>query len=460
MPIIKGIPCHTPSSRKSVMYAAGEENPKVVACDHINCCPLDSMGRNVWQQFDGLREDRGLNKPRMRVKRDAEGNPVLDEAGNPVMYDSTVYYEHYIISPDPKNSPTLGQVRSVATEWASKTFADFQVVIGYHNDTGIIHAHVLVNSPSVVDGSRVTDVTRGAGWGRRAWRDLQDIARSHGLSGFRDEVAERSERLGRDVGETDVLAKDARSAPERTKEPNRPDERSKAVASLYASGRYSWVEDIRCRLEVAALISCDVGQYREECARMGVVVGSTADGRDWKYALARQPSRQVSGRRLGSAWTESGVGRRLARDGSSGAAKPKGESLEALERALEALMGAGARQVRLLDAEERRRLEEREWRLVRGTRSLLSRATGPMPGCPLERTELFDAQAAGALAALREAGWPVEGVPPFEMPATAKRAPVPLPRSRAGAPAAGSPSHGAGGTGKAREGSRGAGRSM
>lgn len=416
MPVIKGIPCHTPSSRRSVMYAAGEDNPKVVARDYINCSPLDSTGRNVWQQFDGLREERGLNRPRMRARLDPEGSPVLDGAGRPAMYDSTVYYEHYIISPDPRDEPTLEQVRAVATEWVQKAFGDFQAVIGYHDDTGIVHAHVLVNSPNVMDGSRITDATRGRGWGRKAWRSLQDIARSHGLSGFLDEVSARTQALGRDAEGGDALGGPHRAhAASAPREPSAAEARSKAVESLYSSGRYSWVEDIRCRLEVAALISRDVGQFRGECGRLGVEVARTADGRDWKYAMARQPSRQVTGRRLGGAWTEFGVGRRLARDRARGVPKPQGASLEALEAALEALVGSGGRQVRLLRAEERREVQEAEWVLVRGARSLLRGAARPLPGDPFGGAAAGDC-AAGALARLRAAGWPAEGERPLEAP--------------------------------------------
>lgn len=412
MPMMKCIACHTSSSRTSVLYVAGKDNGKVVARDYFNCAERDDFGREVWEQFDLKRAKYGMDKPRWRIRTDYEGNPVLDGDGNPVKYDSTVYYVHFVLSPDPKDNPTLEQVRQVAREWVGEHFPDFQVVVGYHDDTGILHAHVLVNVPNLSDGSRVKDVTRRAGWARGAWSDLQRIARSHGLSGFCNENDGRQRGQGGDAG-AGLRADGACAVDGRAVQPARADERSKAVASLYTSGRYSWVEDVRSRLEVAALISGSVEQYREECARLGIEVSRTADGRDWKYAMASKPSRQISGRKLGSAWTEFGVGRRLAHERAVGTPKPTGESLAALEAALETLVEAGARRLGIVCGIERRRLEEDGWRFVRGVRLLLRGATGQRGAEQLGDMTSRSPLAAGALSALQGAGWPVEGKAPF-----------------------------------------------
>lgn len=460
MPVIKGIPCHTSSSRRSVTYAAGENNPKVIARDYINCCERDAMGRNTWQQFDGLRDDRGLNRPRMRAKVDADGNPVLDDAGGAVMYDSTVYYEHYVISPDPKDSPTIRQVREVATEWARREFPGYQVVIGYHNDTGIPHAHVIVNSPSLLGDGRVTDMTRGRGWGRAAWRDLQEIARAHGLSGFRDGLSGHAQAPGGDTAESGALGEPERAG--RSVREGAANIRSKAVESLYSTGRYSWVEDIRCRLEVAALMSRDVGQFREECSRLGLEVLPASGGRDWKFAMAAQPSRQVTGRRLGSAWTEFGVGRRLARDRAARVPKPTGESLARLEAAIGALVESGARDIRLLGPEARRAREQAQWRLVYGVRTLLVGAAMPLSGDPFGGAVRKGTPAGEAADRLREAGWPPEGAAPLGGPSPVDWTSGAMGGSRKGkgATAGGSsPSRGSSAS-ESRERTRGAGRSM
>ena len=64
--------------------------------------------------------------------------------------------------------------------------------------------------------------------------------------------------------------------------------------------------------------------------------------------------------------------------------------------------------MRLLRAEERREVQEAEWVLVRGTRSLLRGASRLLPGDPFGGAAAGDC-AAGALARLRAAGWPAEG---------------------------------------------------
>ena len=111
------IPCHTPSCFMSVDYACGEDNPKVLARDGINLA--DELGGALpwWRQMDQLRARAGF-RPRMRPVVGDDGEPVLGPGGEPETYDSTVYYDHFVLSPDPADDPTLEQVRAVARAWA------------------------------------------------------------------------------------------------------------------------------------------------------------------------------------------------------------------------------------------------------------------------------------------------------------------------------------------------------
>ena len=328
MPVMKSVACHTASCRRSVLYAAGPDNPKAVARDYLHCCEKDASGRDAWAQLDATREMHGVNKPRMRVRKDADGKPILDENGNPVRYDSTVYYEHFILSPDPRDRPTLEQVRAVATEWAAGEFPSFEVVIGYHRDTGIPHAHVIVNGVSVDGQTRIHDVTRESGWARGAWRRMQEIARAHGLSGFTDAVDAQSKEGHPAKGSGGFI----------------DDRAEKAMATR---GAYSWLVDLRVRADCAARISTDIEAFKAALAALGVDVVPASRG-DWKYVMAEAPTHQATGHRLGEQWTEFGVGRRLAREHAAGSWKPQGEARENLLTILSSLVAEGAQEVRVV----------------------------------------------------------------------------------------------------------------
>ena len=323
---MKSVACHTASCRRSVLYAAGPDNSKVVARDYLHCCEKDAAGRDAWAQLDATREMYGANKPRMRVRKDADGKPILDEEGNPVRYDSTIYYEHFILSPDPRDRPTLEQVRAVATEWAAGEFPSFEVVIGYHRDTGIPHAHVIVNGVSMDGQTRIHDITRESGWAKGAWRRMQEIARAHGLSGFTDAVGARSKE-GRPVKDSGGFVDD------------------RAEKAMTARGAYSWLADLRARADCAARISVDIEAFKAALASLGVKVVAASRG-DWKYVMADAPTHQATGHRLGGQWTEFGVGRRLARERAAGSWKPQGEARENLLAALSSLVAGGAQEVR------------------------------------------------------------------------------------------------------------------
>lgn len=82
----------------------------------------------------------------------------------------------------------------------------------------------------------------------------------------------------------------------------------RAEREITAKGEYSWVADIRRRVAVAR------GAARTECdfvallGRMGVTTEpSRSREGDWVYSLADTPTRRVTGTRLGSAYTRSGV---------------------------------------------------------------------------------------------------------------------------------------------------------
>ncbi len=92
-------------------------------------------------------------------------------------------YYHFVISPDPEDGLTAEQVRDLAVEWARERYAGKEWVVETHDDNGIPHAHVVVNSVDPNDGYKIQisddDVRKDA-------MSLQVICKEHGCSAFDD----------------------------------------------------------------------------------------------------------------------------------------------------------------------------------------------------------------------------------------------------------------------------------
>lgn len=76
----------------------------------------------------------------------------------------------------------------------------------------------------------------------------------------------------------------------------------RAEAELGARGEYSWVTDIRSRVEIARAVARDAGDFKELLGDMGVDVKDNSEkaaARDWIFALSDTPSCKVAGESLG-----------------------------------------------------------------------------------------------------------------------------------------------------------------
>ncbi|MCH3968635.1 MAG: relaxase/mobilization nuclease domain-containing protein [Atopobiaceae bacterium] len=201
-------------------------------------------------------------------------------------------YKHYIVSPDPKDRIPLDALRRLTTRWARESFPDFQVAIVYHDDNErhIAHAHVIVNNTNIRTGRRLQDPDPGALNGR-----LQAISREMGLAHFEGRV---------DGGHPDTRQSSSRTNYQRANVGH-------MERDLVAKGAYSWVADIRARVDIARGIARDAEDLRDVLSTMGVTVEDTRNG-DWKFAISDQPSRCVTGTRLGTDYQRSNVTRELS----------------------------------------------------------------------------------------------------------------------------------------------------
>lgn len=274
-------------------------------------------------------------------------------------------FKHFVLSPDPGDDIDLAALRELACSWALKHFGDHEIAIVYHDDNarGIPHAHIVVNNANLRTGYRMQtqhpeDLNR----------DLQDMARERGLSGLSNDRAPESPSKAR--GHAGAGGPRSR----------RSVYLGRAEKEIMRSGGYSWVGDIRARVALAKTTARDEAEFLGVLDALGVhVADNSAKARrdDWVFSLAEEPSKKVSGERLGFAYGKEMLRRRFERGGglpSHGRerrAHPRGR--RARPRAQRPL---GAEQA-LLGARD---LREVRRRVHRGVRAQDGDARAPRPG--------------------------------------------------------------------------------
>ncbi len=281
---------------------------------HTGCARIEAYlekgGRALMRDFFNLSwdeaEDRGLDEAlKDEVRWAREMDALRRDCGNdrPWKGQRAITFRHYVISPDPGDGIDLEGLRGLAHAWVREHFGDYQVAIVYHDDNRgrIPHAHIVVNNTNLETGRRlhIPDALE-------LNRSLQRIAEGKGLSAFDNRMPR-----GR-AGQGDA------------KSPPRPRTRQevyvgKAERGLLEAGAYSWVGDIRNRVSVAKVLSRNEGEFMRILKLMEVEVAeNSARARrdDWIFSLADQPSRKVSGERLGMTFGKVSLTERFERIGS------------------------------------------------------------------------------------------------------------------------------------------------
>ena len=271
---------------------------------------LEKGGRALLRDFFNLSwdevEDKGLDAAlKDEVDWALEMDALRRDYGNdrPWKGQRAITFRHYVISPDPSDNIGLEGLRELTHAWVRKHFSDYQVAVVYHDDNrqGIPHAHIVVNNTNLETGRRLhipnaLDMNRS----------LQEVARARGLAAFDNELPKG--RAGRSDPRT----------------PPRPRTRwatyiNKVERGILDAGGYSWVSDIRNRVSVAKVLSRNEGEFMRILELMEIEVAensSQAPREDWVFSLADQPSRKVSGERLGMAFGKIALTERFVRIGS------------------------------------------------------------------------------------------------------------------------------------------------
>lgn len=301
MPVLRPISGHG-SCRGLIKYLT--RDGRSIAEDFLNCSRADILGVPVWRQMDETRAMHGNDQPN-------HGRPART-------------YEHFVLSPDPRDSIGLATLRELAVTWAERYFGDYECAIYYHNDNAlrIPHAHVVVNNTNLETGRRLSP-TLTPRFEAEIWEGLQTMATERGLRAFEPSAPSLD---------------DGRDPLSRTVQRNY---RVKAVREIAQDGRRSWVEDVRYRVDCACRLSSNAVAFEHMCGVMGLGVSRTVKG-DYLFAHPGSDTWRVSGGRLGSSWTPIGIERRLATERARHVPKPEGKRLEAIERAVRELSHEGS----------------------------------------------------------------------------------------------------------------------
>ena len=324
MPALKPISGHSKSVRAAIDYLTKKE--RSLASDFVNCWEADRRGRPVWEQMDEARHLLGCDVPARGHKR-------------------VRTYEHFVLSPDPRDRIDLATLRSLATEWAREYFGSYQVAIYYHDDNAnhIPHAHLIVNNANLDRPGRVSTILTPA-FEAKIFQGLQRMAADRGLHAF---TARPTSVNDAEWAKADRERKQ-REAPKGTVQRTY---RTRQDTELEARG-ISWKKDVRDRMACALALSSTTEEYVAACRALGLKVERSRSRRsegELTYTHPASDTWRVLGSTLGRDWSNWGVQRRLARNSRRASAMPSDASREALLKTIASLRtGRGGLAIQVL----------------------------------------------------------------------------------------------------------------
>lgn len=250
-----------------------EKNNRAIARDFLNF-PTDRDHTRNWSYFfDETRAEYGNDR----------------QWGG----KDPVTYQHFIVSPDPRDEVDLDTLRAFATEWANDLFGGresslgaFEVAIVYHDDNnrGIPHAHVVVNNTNLETGNKLHTSRKES---KYLATHLQDLALKYGLTAF----------------ENDGPAK---------LEPTLNVKRTAAENAIRKERKFSWKQELRNVADIAVRTSDGIPQFLDACAAYGVEVSVSRSDMDFVYAHPANPTRwRCSGKQLGESYVPRAIRERI-----------------------------------------------------------------------------------------------------------------------------------------------------
>lgn len=251
-----------------------EKNNRAIARDFLNF-PTDRDHTRNWSYFfDETRAQYGNDK----------------QWGG----KDPVTYQHFIVSPDPRDEVDIDTLRAFVTEWANDLFGGgegslgaFEVAIVYHDDNerGIPHAHVVVNNTNLETGNKLHTSRKES---KFLATHLQELALKYGLTAFENDGPAKLEQT----------LKIKRTAAEN---------------AIRKERKFSWKQELRNVADIAVRTSDGIPQFLDACAAYGVEVSvSRNDNKDFVYAHPANPTRWCcSGKQLGESYVPRAIRERI-----------------------------------------------------------------------------------------------------------------------------------------------------
>lgn len=250
-----------------------EKNNRAIARDFLNF-PTDRDHMRNWSYFfDETRAQYGNDK----------------QWGG----KDPVTYQHFIVSPDPRDEVDIDTLRAFVTEWANDLFGGgegslgaFEVAIVYHDDNerGIPHAHVVVNNTNLETGNKLHTSRKES---KFLATHLQELALKYGLTAFE---ADGSAKL----------------------EPTLKIKRTAAENAIRKERKFSWKQELRNVADIAVRTSDGIPQFLDACAAYGVEVSVSQSDMDYIYKHPANPTRWCcSGKQLGESYVPRAIRERI-----------------------------------------------------------------------------------------------------------------------------------------------------
>lgn len=330
-----------------------EKNDRSLALDLINVFPQEFLPSHLsWsEQMDETRDlyDNNDSTNGRRVRT----------------------YNHYILSPDPKDNINLEQLREFATAWAERFFGDFEVAIVYHddNESGVIHAHIVVNNTNIYTGTRLAPYLTNNKV-KEISRVTQEMALERGFHYFDKDLDHID--IGCDLSKVPVLSKEAIMqlndssqeqlslaavfAPEDLRSTTslehglieRKARLTKKEIELQERGTWSWKQDLRDRIVVSVSLSTNESDFISKCNDLGVDV-QYAKNSDFLFIHPERETWRVKGHNLGIDYSRSAILRQIGIDVAGGVSKPSNDQYKQFIKHFQALTEGKVRTIAYVD---------------------------------------------------------------------------------------------------------------
>lgn len=204
-------------------------------------------------------------------------------------------FYHWVLSPDPRDKVSPQECADIAMEWLRRRYPEGQAVVAIHddNESGIVHAHIVLNAvyPSSGYKVQISDRDRDADFD-----EAQRICKEHGFAHLDEMRTWRKDGAQR----------------------RKASRRSRAEQEMRRRGQRSWVAEIREEIDAALAEARSWPQFMARLASAGVVVTRESEahggGLVFRHPDAPEHGMRIRGRNLGEAYTEEALRSRLGFD--------------------------------------------------------------------------------------------------------------------------------------------------